>query len=210
MPHEEIQWFNYNVPKEQWTAKCPESLSSASEKDKGIIGSWNEDFKPMGWEDVKHLIGTRPHRTISEREKGSRLTIWQAINRIDKFHRSPSELRRYRQYIYRLEHNYGSVMNFIINERLQWQRLTPSGPPFSDPDDFKVLYNDWPYGIDSRIVHLVVWVKFDLEDDPLTGFLMPEATRLIQDYVRETFCSQMPSSHVCPSLSLTDGIHASN
>jgi hypothetical protein len=57
MPHKEIQWFNYNVPREQWTRKCPIGLEDASEKDKGIIGSWDADFKPMGWEEVKHLVG---------------------------------------------------------------------------------------------------------------------------------------------------------
>jgi diaminopimelate epimerase len=87
-------------------------------------------------------------------------------------------------------------MKFIINERLQWRSLVPSGPPFSNPDDLKVLYNDWPYGVDSRIVHLVVWVKFDLKDDPDTGFLTSEATRQIQDYVNSTFCSRMEPDHV--------------
>jgi hypothetical protein len=124
------------------------------------------------------------------------LTISPAINRIDKFHRSPSELRRYRQYIYHLEQSYGSVMKFIINQRLKWPNLTPGGPPFTNPDDLKVLYNDWPYGIDSRIVHLVIWVKFDIEDDPITGFLTAEANKQIQDYVDHTFCSRMIPDHV--------------
>ena len=30
----------------------------------------------------------------------------------------------------------------------------------------RILYNDWPYGLVDGIVHLVVWTKFDLEDDP--------------------------------------------
>ncbi|KIW09483.1 uncharacterized protein PV09_00361 [Verruconis gallopava] len=175
MAAEKIQWFNYNLPKEEWTEECPESLRDASAKDRGIIGSLDEDFKPMSWEEVKHLV---------------------AINRIDKFQRSPSELRRYRQYIYHLKKNYGSVMNFIIKHRLQWSDVNPTGPPFSNPDDIKVLYNDWPYGIDKRIVHLVVWVKFDIEDDPETDRLTPSAWKQIQDYVNETFCSQMNPDHV--------------
>jgi len=120
----------------------------------------------------------------------------KAINRIDKFHRSPSELRRYRHYIYQLEQKYGSVMDFIINHRLQWQDLTPTGPPFSNSDDLKILYNDWPYGIDSRIVHLVVWVKFAIEDDPITGYLTTEANDQIQNYVDKTFASQMNPDQV--------------
>lgn len=61
-------------------------------------------------------------------------------------------------------------------------------------DDIKTLYNDWPYGIDPRIVHLVVWTKFELESAPVTdenpnGDLTPEFRKKISDYVDETFVS---------------------
>jgi hypothetical protein len=88
-------------------------------------------------------------------------------------------------------------MNFIIKHRLQWLDMTPTGPAFSNPDDMKVLYNDWPYGIDSRIIHLVVWVKFDIADDPISGFLTQEANGQIQRYVDETFSSRLNPDHVC-------------
>ena len=37
----------------------------------------------------------------------------------------------------------------------------------------KIIYNDWPYGIDKSIVHLCVWTKFPLdvdEKDPVSLF----------------------------------------
>lgn len=58
---------------------------------------------------------------------------------------------------------------------------------FVAPADIKILYNDWPYGIDEKIVHLVVWTKFDLEDDPTTDDLTATARKEIDDYVKETF-----------------------
>lgn len=61
----------------------------------------------------------------------------------------------------------------------------------------KILYNDWPYGVDKDIIHLVVWVKFELEDDPATDDLTPRARKEIDDYVRSTFCSRMPAENVC-------------
>jgi len=64
------------------------------------------------------------------------------------------------------------------------------------PDDIKILYNDWPYGIDEKIVHLVVWTKFDLEDDPATDDLTPEARKEIDEYVNRTFCARLPSENV--------------
>ena len=61
-------------------------------------------------------------------------------------------------------------------------------------DDIKILYNDWPYGIDPCIVHLVVWTKFELESAPVSasnplGDLTPEARKQINDFVDKTFVS---------------------
>ena len=53
------------------------------------------------------------------------------INRVDRFHRVPSELRRYRQFTHRLVKEYGSIMNFIVDERLQWKTMVARGPPFA-------------------------------------------------------------------------------
>lgn len=58
-------------------------------------------------------------------------------------------------------------------------------------DDIKILFNDWPYGIDSRIVHLVVWVKFAFEEDVVTGDLTDTARKEIETYVDKTFRAQV-------------------
>lgn len=54
-------------------------------------------------------------------------------------------------------------------------------------EDIKILYNDWPYGIDPSIVHLVVWTKFELEDSPETGRVTAETRQAIEDYVQKAF-----------------------
>lgn len=110
--------------------------------------------------------------------------------------RKPSELRRYRHYTWELVRNYGSIMDFVLKERLKWDDLTPRGSPFTNPEDIKILHNDWPYGVDERIVHLVVWTKFELEDDPATDDLTPEARQMIDDYVEKTFRSRVNAEQV--------------
>ena len=87
-------------------------------------------------------------------------------------------------------------MKFIVDERLKWTDLQPSGAPFSNPNDIKVLFNDWPYGVDGRIVHLVIWSKFELEDDPETELLTVEAKSQVDAFVEKTFCSRMKPGHV--------------
>lgn len=59
--------------------------------------------------------------------------------------------------------------------------------PFGNSSDYKILLNDWPYGIDDRIKHLVVWVKFGFDEDPQTGDLTPKSRRQIEDFVQATF-----------------------
>ena len=73
----------------------------------------------------------------------------------------------------------------------------------------RILYNDWPYGLDPGIVHLVIWVKFELEDDPATDDLTPRARKEIDDYVQRTFCTRMPQDQVrtpeCYMYDVIDG-----
>lgn len=47
----------------------------------------------------------------------------------------PSDLRRYYEYTSQIKKKYGSVMNFIVRERLHWgegkpEDLKPKGKPF--------------------------------------------------------------------------------
>lgn len=63
--------------------------------------------------------------------------------------------------------------------------------------DLRILYNHWPYGIDTKIIHLVVWTKFDLEDDPSNGELTALMRQKIDDFVKWKFRSRMPENNVC-------------
>lgn len=60
----------------------------------------------------------------------------------------------------------------------------------------KILYNDWPYGVDTRNVHLVIWTKFDLVSDPATDDLTPAARREVDDFVNTTFVSECGKENV--------------
>lgn len=70
---------------------------------------------------------------------------------------------------------------------------------FSHLDDYKTLYNDWPYGVEKDIVHLVVWTKFKFEDDPATGDLSSQSRKVIAEYVAKEFESCMPADRVSTS-----------
>lgn len=61
------------------------------------------------------------------------------------------------------------------------------GAPFENERDLKVMWNDWPYGVDPRIVHLVVWTKFAFEDDAVTGDLTDRQRMQIDRYVEREF-----------------------
>lgn len=54
-------------------------------------------------------------------------------------------------------------------------------------ENYKILPNDWPYGIDPLITHLVVWTKFSLPSDPLTDDLLPSSRAEIDAFVRRKF-----------------------
>ncbi|KAI9784209.1 MAG: hypothetical protein M1816_001031 [Peltula sp. TS41687] len=172
-----LPYWLMNVPRDQWPSSCPDFLLNINDKARRILRSPDGDYRRQTWAEVQEIIRT---------------------NQLDIFQRVPSDLRRYLAYTYKIKQEYGSVMNFVLEERLRWHDLTPhsSKVPFAHPDDIKILYNDWPYGIDTDIVHLVVWTKFDLDEEPGMNDLTPEMRRLIDGFVKRTFCERVRPDHV--------------
>lgn len=156
-----------NLPDSEQTDTCPLFLQNLNAKDISILSTSDAEYKILSWPEVQAII---------------------AANRLDAFQRVPSALRKYFAYNAYLKKTHGSVMEFVLKERLGWtEPITPKGKPFEREDDVKVLWNDWPYGIDGRIVHLVVWTKFDLEDDPKTDDLTVKARAEIENFVAKVF-----------------------
>jgi hypothetical protein len=171
-----LPYWQVNIPEQDRTAECPDFLKNLTDKDRGIIGTPDAEYRLQTWEDVCRFVST---------------------NRLELFQRRPSDLRRYKAFTYNLAKRYGSVANFILSQRLGWEApLQPKGKPFQEPSDIKILMNDWPYGIEPRVTHLVVWVKFALEEDPATGDLTDQARAEIESFVTKTFCQHVPRSQV--------------
>jgi hypothetical protein len=172
----ELPFWQINVPTALRTIECPDFLSHLNSKDLGIISTPDAEYHIVTWPQVRQII---------------------ADNRIDLFQRIPSELRRYLAYNFQLKKQYGSVMEFVLSQRLGWTLpIVAEGRPFEREGDVKILWNDWPYGIDEKIVHLVVWTKFELEDDPATDDLTAKARGEINEYVDEVFGKKVGKENV--------------
>ena len=122
-------------------AACPPFLQNVNPKDAAILSTPDAQYHILTWPEVQAII---------------------ASNTIDVLQRVPSALRRYMEFNYELKKKYGSVMRFILLERLGWGEdagdVISDGSRFDGGADVKVLWNDWPYGIDERIVHLVSFI----------------------------------------------------
>ncbi|KAF5528947.1 hypothetical protein FMEXI_14452 [Fusarium mexicanum] len=173
---ETVPFWNMNIPEDQRTEECPDFLQGVHKKDQGILSTPDQEYHIFSWAEVRDIIQT---------------------NRLEKFKRVPSELRRYKAFAFHLKQKYGSVANFIHEHRLGWSTpVTPRRAPFEFEDDYKILWNDAPYGIDPRIAHLVVWTKFALVEDPATGDLTDKARKEIDDFVTKTFRAHIPEENV--------------
>lgn len=182
-PPTQLPYWQINVPEHLRSAECPAFLAHLTPKDQGIISTPDASYRLIRWPEVQRII---------------------ADNRIDHFQRVPSELRRYLAYNWSLKQQYGSVMEFMLQKRLGWSvPVVSEGGPFEREADVKILWNDWPYGIDERIVHLVVWTKFELEDDPETDDLTAQARREIDEYVDRVFGERVGKENV--GLAVPDG-----
>jgi Protein of unknown function (DUF3605) len=172
-----LPYWQQNLPPALRPSTCPAFLQNLSAKDISILSTLDAAYHVLSWADVRSLI---------------------ASNRIDLFQRRPSDLRRYLEFNWRCKQTHGSVLAFILSQKLCW--MLPVSPradtPFASPDDISVRHNDWPYGIDPKIVHLIVWTKFELPDDPDTGLLTDCASASIDAYVKETFVSRLGEENV--------------
>jgi hypothetical protein len=172
-----LPYWQINVPEPLREVQCPAFLATLNAKDMAIISTPDSQYHVLTWPEVQMII---------------------ADNRIDLFQRVPSELRRYLAYNYRIKKEHGSVMKFVLTKRLGWKvPIVADGSPFEKESDVKILWNDWPYGIDEKIAHLVVWTKFELADDPATDDLTILARKQINDFVDEKFGNEVGKENVC-------------
>ncbi|KAF3482765.1 uncharacterized protein GIQ15_02089 [Arthroderma uncinatum] len=155
------------------------SLSAAfnlSESDRRVLAQTDEEFIYHDWEDLKDII---------------------ANNKLELLKRKPSDLRRYAEWSTSIKDHYGSVTNFICRERLHWpagtdpQTQCENSTPFADPRDYKILRNDWPYGLTPDITHLCVWIKNKIDAKPENGDVTEESRALIEGFVNRTFTARL-------------------
>jgi hypothetical protein len=90
-----------------------------------------------------------------------------------------------------------------MEERLKWNPLPSSTPetgpkfavedpiPFANPADYKIMPNDWPYGMDPSIRHLIVWLKGRVETEPSRGDMTPTSRHQIDRFVQKTFVDRV-------------------
>jgi hypothetical protein len=103
--------------------------------------------------------------------------------------RSPRDLRNYILWYSGVEKQYGSIAEFVRRERLRWEYpiIARDTALFNHPDDFKIIRNDWPYGVAKGITHLVIWSKVSIPIDPDTSLPTAESTATIENFLRQVF-----------------------
>ncbi|PWO24389.1 glycoside hydrolase protein [Pyrenophora tritici-repentis] len=133
----------------------------------------DSDFTPHTWPNLQYLIST---------------------NRLEELKRWPSSLKAYLAWTAHVKQKYGSVMTYLLHQRLYWEPLAEdesggtgalrfavrNDTPFADPDDYKILRNDWTYALEG-ISHIVVWLKQRLPVDE-KGALNEEGKALVDAF----------------------------
>lgn len=131
------------------------------------------------------------------------LTARTAEHNLSVLKRWPSDLRRYLKWSSETKAAYGSVPNFVMTERLKWTPLPSSTPEtgpkfevknpvsFADEADYKILRNDWPYGLAPGITHIIVWLKTRLEAEPTRGDMTPRSRQQVEDFIQSKFVDRV-------------------
>ncbi|KAL3471936.1 hypothetical protein BJX99DRAFT_262759 [Aspergillus californicus] len=165
-----------------------------TDTDRAVLAQTDEEFIYHDWDDLQDII---------------------ARGDLGILKRKPSDLIRYLQWTKEAKAAYGTITNYICQRRLCWLLPDPSSPtaafpfnnpiPFADPADFKILRNDWPYGLAKGVSHLVVWSRTPIPVKGADGVITEESYALIEDFVQRTFVRRLaeegdlfsdPKSHV--------------
>lgn len=140
--------------------------------------------KPLTWDQVAHIVETYT---------------------LDQLGRSVKELQRYRAFKQSLDsQNIGLTTN-LLQKVLHWipedvDVHTPDSEavklvkyddptPFSNENDVKITLNDFPYYIEGKTLHFLIWIKFPMPPDPNSdiGDIDDSTKALIEQYVQRTF-----------------------
>ncbi|KAI2630885.1 hypothetical protein GGR54DRAFT_175319 [Hypoxylon sp. NC1633] len=143
--------------------------------DKYVLSLTDEEYQYHDWEEVKNII---------------------AENNLSVLKRKPSDLRRYMEWTTQTKAEYESMTNYLLHHRLPktWGCLPfipASTIPFEDPSDYKVLLNDWPYGLTPNLTHIVVWSRIAIETDVETGDMTPDSRHDTEAFVRRFFIDRL-------------------
>lgn len=175
-----------------------------TEVDKFVLSQTDEEFRLHDWEDLKDIIcKALKHPAHHEHFVGLLhsftcviLTLWAVKNNLQVLKRKPSDLRRYMQWTSETKAQYGSMTQFLLVNRLPdaWGAppFTPaSAIPFGDPSDYSILINDWPYGLDPEIRHIVVWLRTSIATDPDTGDMTPQSRAACEAFIKRQFVDRL-------------------
>jgi hypothetical protein len=124
------------------------------------------------------------------------LTKSSGTNNLSALKRKPSDLRRYIKWTADTKARYGDITSYLLAHRLPsaWGKppFTPASKvPFADPSDYRVLINDWPYGLAPGITHIVAWSRTPIPTDDVVGDLTPESRRLVEEFVKRYFVDRL-------------------
>ncbi|KAK4169517.1 hypothetical protein QBC43DRAFT_307898 [Cladorrhinum sp. PSN259] len=155
--------------------KPEETPFPLTEVDKWVLSQTDEEFQCHGWEELRELLGT---------------------NQLHLLKRKPSDLRRYMKWSAETKAEYGSITSFLLAHRLPKAWGTPpfipvSDVPFADPSDYCVLNNDWPYGFEPGISHIVIWTRTPIATDNTVGDMTSESRKIVSDFIKQFFVDRL-------------------
>ncbi|CCF35029.1 hypothetical protein CH063_01234 [Colletotrichum higginsianum] len=139
-----------------------------SDEDIRVLRGQSERLEPHTWDEVKGMI---------------------AAGEMGQLRRSPLDLRNYIRWHAEIGKTHGSVLEYVRHERLHWPKhiIARDAVPFAHANDWKIIWNDWPYDLADGMMHLVIWSKSRTAVDPETGLPTDHTAKLIESFLDRTF-----------------------
>ncbi|RAH59939.1 hypothetical protein BO85DRAFT_367453 [Aspergillus piperis CBS 112811] len=174
-----------------------------TEVDRQVLAQTDEEFVLHDWEDLKSIIARNDLGIL--KRKPSDLTRYLSWS-----HKTKQQYGSITNYICQKRLGWTATIpsspssssttttpststpTSSITTSTETSTTTSSFPyknpiPFADPSDYKILRNDWPYGLAPGISHIVVWLRTPVAVKEENGDVTDESRALIEAFVQRTF-----------------------
>lgn len=154
---------------------------------------------------IVHSPGMPPSKIIEDPYTWSEVRGIVKSNKLENFARSKESTERYHRFKQELREKGITIFKYLLTHQLNWYNSEDNGGKsiteieddsqiviklegttmFENDQDWKILFNHFPYHFEEDVTHLCIWSKVPIPADPNSpyGDISPQTRRQVDQFL---------------------------